>query len=604
MKYIPSDNARSDLPARLQLPAIAYLFCLIIFSLLLAQILLHPLRIGSEPALALQCAKLVYGGASFYRDFLVLVSPLTIYLALIPVVLSSWLKIDTILCFNLTVFFLAIFCLIYTSYISRLPGATEELGGQLPDLNYLRSPTLLAVQTVTFAGANLLALFQFGQAQHLLLLFAIPYLMTRWQRLAGKPPTALAAVFSGVFAAIGFNLTFAFLPIFFVWEIALLFWHRKLRLLLSAEVATVLVCTSLYFLHLHFLPDTIRQTFFNYVVPLNLAQFLIFDPKLIFAENGVVRDDLVLSFTGASIICLALSRTKPLLIPLAILNTAGFSLFILNNRGLSADCFICLFAALAIANIAIAILGENCASSFSHSAKKLIAVAGSCLLTIFCCRNALLQSAGDLKQVVSGQFHHLVDDYGPCAMVIAQFSKPGQPIVFLCPDDDPAFPAILQLNRQPVTFLLDGKPLQILARLEANPEIANQITDVLNVLGFSGFSPKAERETLLRRLKAELAYQKPELFLEEGEDLISYLQQSGIQAEISSHYLPVAESSPAAYSQCGLDQRGQMEHAGFRQFVMCWKRKPNPRASATAEFWQTSGRCMIDNAPVRMHQLD
>ncbi|MBK7837599.1 MAG: hypothetical protein IPJ49_07935 [Candidatus Obscuribacter sp.] len=67
---------------------------------MLVSIFLHPLRIGWDPALHLQCAELIVKGGIPYVDMLDVNPPLIWYLDTLPVLVSEAFKAPVTLVFN------------------------------------------------------------------------------------------------------------------------------------------------------------------------------------------------------------------------------------------------------------------------------------------------------------------------------------------------------------------------------------------------------------------------------------------------------------------------------------------------------------------------
>jgi hypothetical protein len=81
-------------------------------------ILLHPLRIGWDPALHLQCAQLIAGGGLPYVDMFDVNPPLIWYLDILPSLLSTASNVPVTLAFNLFMLLLMVICSSLCAYIA------------------------------------------------------------------------------------------------------------------------------------------------------------------------------------------------------------------------------------------------------------------------------------------------------------------------------------------------------------------------------------------------------------------------------------------------------------------------------------------------------
>jgi hypothetical protein len=528
-------------------------FACAVFAILFAQILLHPVRIGSEPATILQCAKLTLSGLAPYKDYLVPQTPLQIYLALLPTGLGQLLHLDPIFCFNMLTLALAIFSFWYTSKL-------------LIPAKFYAPRAVITPFAIAFAGVNLMLLFEFGQAQHLFLLFTMPYFVSRWLRSQGHQPTRAQAIFVGILAGIGSNIALSHLPLLLAWELFFLIWHRRIRLLWAPEFLAALGFSLLYLAHVFLLPVDIRKPLLKFLFALNWTP-MIFDYRLKYAANGVVRRELIYSF---SLICMItaglgsslprLARQQPLM-PLAILNVLGFSLFVLLQRGLSAHAIVFLFACLAIANLSIFSI-KLWGTKHPKDLHTYMAIA----FTIICCREALGQMVKDCQDIARGHFEYYQMDYGAMYDILYNFSEPEDSVLFLSMHEYPAFPTILQMRRKPVTFLLNGEPLMMMKKLDLEAVTMVRL----------GLVPEYDREELLRRLKAEILKQKPKLIFVQGEELRKEVNQSGIGAVLENYYMVFSVKEAGSYDDLGVNRQHMTEHSGFRENMDCYQLRQIP----------------------------
>jgi hypothetical protein len=532
-------------------------FAVAVFAILFVQVLLHPVRIGSDPAITLQCAKLtLVSGLAPYKDYLVSQTPLQIYLALVPTSLGQVLHLDPIFCFNILTLFLSVFSYWYTIRILR-------------QTRFYAPRAVLIPFAIAFSGLNLMLLFEFGQSQHLFLLFTMPYFVSRWLRVQGHELPRSQAIRVGILAAIGANITLFFLPLLLAWEIFFLVWHRRRRLLYSPELLTVFGCSVLYIAHVFVLPVAIRQPLLKYLVPLNWAS-MIFDMRLKYNANGVVRKELIYMFSLICMITAGLGSIRPRfareqpLAPLAILNVTGFFLFASLQRGLSAHAIVFMFACLAIANLSIFAV-KLWGTKHPKNLHTYLTVA----FTLICCRDALGQIIRDCKELATGHFQYCQTDYAAMYDLLYNFCEPNDPVLFLSIHENPAFPAILQMRRRPATFLLTGEPLTLMKSLD------NEAVAMLRL----GLLPEFDRKELLARLKEEIIAQKPKLIFVQGEELQKEIKEAGIAEVLADYYQVFSVKGVASYDDMGINRQHLSEHSGYQENTDCYMLRQIPKKS-------------------------
>ncbi len=532
-------------------------FALFVFATLLLQFLLHPIRIGSDPAASLQCAKLTLAGAMPYKDYLVPQTPMQIYMALSPAALGNIFHLEPIFCFDICVLILAIASFWYTHHL-------------VTTTKYRAAPGVEFSFAIAFAGLNLMLLFEFGQSQHLFLLLAVPYFVLRWLRMQEQPLTKRDAIVTGILAGIACNITLFFLPMLLVGELFLLVWHRRPRLLIRPELLSLLVFTALYLAHIWLLPASIREPLVKYVPTLSWCPFIL-DLRLRFAPNGVVRKELIYVFALTCAITISLGSRFPRifkeqpLAPLAVLNVCGFSLFVLLQRGFSAHAVVFMFAGLAIANLAVFNL-RLWGKKHPKTLHKWLAIA----LTLFFCRVALMQTRRDLVDIAMHRFDYIRTDYNAMSEILYHHSGVDDGVLLLTMHEYPAFPIILQMRRRPVTFLLHGEPLLQMGRLD------NELATML----FLHIKPYEDHERLLTRLKGQILTERPKLIFVQGEELQTQMKQSGIQKILDNNYICFAVTDITYYDKSLVSKQHVTEHSGFQESTECYQLKAQPKVLA------------------------
>lgn len=172
-------------------------------------------------------------GGRLYEDVIEVNPPLIFYLNALPVLLHYLTGFTSDDLFVVHVHLLIAISVLLIWRVAR-DGAEDASG-----LNRL-------VPWCAFPVLCVLPLASFGEREHFLLIFALPYIVLAIQRAHGaRPPLALAGPV-GVFAALGFCLKPQFLVVPLLFEIYRIARHRPLRLIPSPEGLTLGVLTALY----------------------------------------------------------------------------------------------------------------------------------------------------------------------------------------------------------------------------------------------------------------------------------------------------------------------------------------------------------------------
>jgi hypothetical protein len=215
-------------------------------------------------------------GGSYSKDFFEINPPLILYLYIPPLIISKFLSINLIWGFRIYIFLLSAlsFWLCY-----RLRKNIFS-----PDENHLQPFFYLAIAFIFL----IIPFHQFGQREHLLVIFTLPYFLTVAARQEkGKISTSLALLI-GCFAALGFGLKPYFLFAFIFTELYFMLQTRAFFSWLRPETMSLLFILMLYGLsiflfHRDYLylvaPEAYR--FYYTTVKLNWRE-LLFHPGIFF----------------------------------------------------------------------------------------------------------------------------------------------------------------------------------------------------------------------------------------------------------------------------------------------------------------------------------
>ena len=152
-----------------------------------------------------------------------------------------------------------------------------------------------------------LAEFDFGQREHLFILFAIPYVVLRWLRWEERTVRAPLAVVIGLAAGLLASLKPHFLLVMLAPELPWLARHRRPSRLFTAETMTAAAFVLVYAAHFAFLPATMRDAFFHRWMPFIAAGYGAYDVPL----TDLLRNRRLLAALATASLPLLLHRREP-----------------------------------------------------------------------------------------------------------------------------------------------------------------------------------------------------------------------------------------------------------------------------------------------------
>lgn len=177
--------------------------------------------------------RLINGG-SYTQDFFDLNPPLVFYVYTPSVFLAYLFSIPTTVAFRLYLFTLALFSMWLCNTLIRRIFIKERP---------LIADALLVSVTITFF---LLPGMDFGEREHLLVLFTLPYFLAVGYQLQNNSLNRGYAIAVGFFAFMGFALKpYFLLPLAFV-ELFSIFYTRDLKSWIRPEVITLLILLTAY----------------------------------------------------------------------------------------------------------------------------------------------------------------------------------------------------------------------------------------------------------------------------------------------------------------------------------------------------------------------
>ena len=525
----------------------------------LAEIFLHPTRIAAEAAMALDGGRQLWLGQLPYGNCFLLDEPLAIAVRSLPSLLAFILHVHPILLFSLSVLLLSLISA--GMLIAILKPAIVRFGA----LNCVFFMLGYALLTIIFR-------FEFGQNEHLFVLLFAPYAMARLVRSYGLKVHRKVATIAGVFCLIAVGMASHLWIFFLLFELFVFAdykfatrpleggLYRNAPEIKSLLATAVLVCLCL-------LP--VWPTYFGVYLKLLLANQNMFHFDLYYQTLSPDRRDVFYWFALAFVLGAAMRSSCQLLMPLLVNCLIAFILYLLWQDGSSHSLIpLTAFVSLTLAVELGLVVGwfwkrfhlSRKGMSLSRLFSFLLAlcIAPSLLIAAWQCCQISFQELKPLDQIgYFGYYNH--DDLGAYADVIEKYSRPQEPALVLSFWPRPAYPALLQLHREPASRYLCGAPVRILSQLKQDR--GNIFFHLL----------KGMETKIFSNLAHDLVEKQPYLVLIQEEDLLSEPEAAPLKAVLARSYHFEGTRNTQDLSKIDEAKFHPVEHLGYSYGLSIYK---------------------------------
>jgi hypothetical protein len=421
----------------------------------------HPLIIGHDQALHFECTKLILHGALPYVGFLDSNPPIIFYLDALPVTLSSWLSVPPPLVFSQWIVFLSLCSFIGSVFLVRKSIA-------LPEFSSARAVLIALLLLSVFFR------FDFGQREHIFVLFYSPFFLLRWLRWHGQKAGRLESILAGFFAAIGVCLK----PFFLLPMLAVeLFWlidRRRMRPLLAPEMAGFVCGLLAYVIQFFFLPVSSQKAYFDFILPALKEGYRFFDISTI-GQLGLEHKQIFVSGIFVCFVALLLRNRSSLILPLTVFSIASLPIYLLQNKGWTYHAMPFFAGAMYLACLLVWTILEEIEPLLKGYQLKVSAVVCAIVLLGWYFAGETIAYIAETKiplEVLGWKGSCPIGDLSApnlCKIVITH-SSPGDRILFFSNGIWPEYPLTMQLNRQPGSRHLHACFLSILECIRMSDE--------------------------------------------------------------------------------------------------------------------------------------
>lgn len=470
---------------------------------MLVSIFLHPLRIGWDPALHLQCAELIVKGGIPYVDMLDVNPPLIWYLDTLPVLVSQAFKAPVILVFNEFMVLLMLW-------------AASSLG-------YLLIKKVSPDQAFTYLGLifgvlyfNFFLRWDFGQREEIFVLLYLPYLVLRLLRYQGAKITLAEGLVFGITGAIGICLKHYFVLVAVMVELSMLLAFRRPRVLLAWENLGALCFAILYLAHFAFAPKEMLDNYFHFLVPAFAKGYFFWDTCL---ANSIAAPDkrgvFYLACLGA-VLALTQLKRAPVLLPLMVFTTASIIPYLLQFKGWPYH-DIPVFAG---ACVLITTSGASIITSLIKKQSVALPVTALAVITGVSLVNAVEESQSvkadrqyDMTLLGYSGTSPWADIDSPFTEYLMRYTRPLDHVIFISNGVSPGYPLLTQFRLMPGSRHLHCCILSVLQYIK---DAATPSAEVKRLLD--------KEPQVIEQYGSDIASRKPVLIFVQEAPVVEYLR--------------------------------------------------------------------------------
>lgn len=437
--------------------------CVAVVALMTARlvhsVILHPLRIGWDPALHLQAAQLITQGKIPYVDMFDVNPPLIWYLDTIPAYMAELFNFPVTQSFN----FFLVFLIVYSVSACLILFFTKAKRAEAPFF----MPFLIGLTLFNF-----FLRYDFGQREEIFVLLYMPFFILRWLRWQGRGvESKFYSGAIGMIASIGICLKPFFLIPAVLVELYFLLDKRKLSPLITYETVSCALVGVVYAAHFLFVPEMMRKTYFEFVIPAFALGYSFWDTSLGASFAEPAKRDVFYLMAIACFLAVAMRKRSTLMLPLLVFVLASVIPYLLQFKGwhyhdqpVYASAFILMCMEIGFLKILIAQKLHKVASDFARKNKSPLkfpkrAVLVSLVLLVLGIvikdgidDNAIVANDPrkfDMKIIGYSGLSPWADIHGPYTDLVLDGYKLGDKAIVMSNAVSPGYPWLTQLRFAP-----------------------------------------------------------------------------------------------------------------------------------------------------------
>lgn len=457
---------------------------------------------------------------------------------------------------------LCIFCLIVGSLILLAAIAMQALASVDSTEAKQEIQDFALACAVGLALTLLIARFDFGELQYVLLLAVAPWLFLRWLAHNKLPQstfpacapglssssssskkmircqlslTAILAAFVGGIAGTAACFDIPFLCVFLIVEWVMLLQSHRWRSLFSVEWFTFVLPILINFFYLANLQEPVHTAFWQWTMPLKWLNYSIVDPAIVAPLSSPNRVDIVYCLVAAGLVAFLFSKKHSCFAPLTGLMLSGLGLYMLEGQGFSHDFTVAIFAITSIFTSATIIAIRQGVKWFAqrtpeskNSAKLQSPLAFLSILVVLTLTSttavwcSLERDRSKLQDYMS---LNITKGNLPLDLALEKTSKVNDSVTLLSPCVEPAYPLLLFSGRKPGGYLLWSRPLWLFKWISDNST-------------FSGPMKDFQAHTW-SNIESEIAQQRTDLFIASDDQVLNTFDREKFFRALRKGYLEV-----------------------------------------------------------------
>jgi hypothetical protein len=292
----------------------------------------------------------------------------------------------------------------------------------------------------------------------------------------------------------------------------------------------------------------VSSAFWQWIMPLRLLNYQVYDAALYAAESCPDRRDILYGLTLACAVAVSLQAKNSFFLPPFLLALSGFVLYLIERQGLSRDLSLTIFGVTTIGALSFLILGRRMLDFFlpvaeAHFLRRFrqvffvvvaVAMVGLTAYSLNCDRDRLY-----VFMVGRGQaYEDLLSVYNKNAV----WEKP---VMVLSDYPAAAYPALLNFKAKCHGYLLWSRPLRLFEWVKEHRVLAPPLKDFYNYM--------------IAKLRTDIGSGDANLIVVQHAARDT-LVRSGLAAELDEKY---TEGAPCRYVSRNEQPR---EYAGTNDF--------------------------------------
>ncbi len=476
---------------------------------------------------------------------------------------------------------LCIFCLVIASLILLAAIAAQALFSVDSGEQQFEIQDFAIACAFGLLLSALIARFDFGELQYVLMLAIAPWLLLRWlahNRLPASSqsaeslqamvlrrtalPMILSALVGGIAGAAA-CLDIPYLLVFVILESVLLLHSHRWHSLFSLEWLTFILTIAINFLYLTSLQEPVHTAFWQWTMPLKWLNYSIVDPAMVAPLTSPNRVDIVYCLVAAALVAFLFSRKHSCFVPLTGLMLSGLGLYMVEGQGFSHDFIVAIFAITTIFTSAAIIAvrqGVNWFAQFAPQSKNseilqsplafqsvLVVLALTSTTAVWC---SLDHDRSRLQDYMS---LNITKGNLPLELALEKTSKVNDSVTLLSPYVEPAYPLLLFSGRKPGGYLLWSRPLWLFKWISDNSTFTGPMKDF--------------QAHTWSNIESEIAQQRTDLFIASDDQVLNTfdrekffraLRKGYLEVDTTGDYFSLGNHQPHEY--CGSNPQ-------FRFFV-------------------------------------